>query len=43
MKELLPANDRNRLEFTFDDKNNADYIYSNRIFDVDIEKSENIN
>ena len=40
MKELLPANDRNRLEFTFDDKNNADYIYSNRIFDVDIEKSE---
>ncbi len=40
MKELLPAKDRNRLEFTFDDKNNADYIYSNRIFDVDIEKSE---
>ena len=40
MKELLPQKDRNRLEFIFDNKNNANYIYSNRIFDVDIQKSE---
>ena len=40
MKELLPEKDKNRIEFIFNNKNNANYVFSNRIFDVDINKSK---
>ena len=37
MAELLPEKDRKRLIFLSNkDKDNADYIYSNRIYDVNI-------
>ena len=37
MAELLPEKDRKRLIFLSNkDKENADYIYSNRIYDVNI-------
>ena len=39
MKELLPFEDQKRIEFLFENKNKADYIYSNKIYDVDIRKS----
>ena len=37
-RELLPPEDQ-RIEFLFENKNKADYIYSNKIYDVDIRKS----
>ena len=43
MKELLPSEDQKRIEFVFQDKNKASYIYSNKIFDVDVRKSKKYN
>ena len=40
MKELLPYKDKSRIKFIFNNKNEAKYIYSNEIFDVDARKSE---
>ncbi len=40
MKELLQHEDRIRVKFIFDNKNEANYIYSNEIFDIDVRKSE---
>ena len=40
MKELLPHKDKTRIKFIFDNKNEANYIYSNEIFDVDARKSK---
>ena len=40
MKELLPHKDKIRIKFIFNNKNEANYIYSNEIFDVDVRKSE---
>ena len=39
MKELLPEFDKKRIIFVFDDINKADYVYSNKIFNVNIKKS----
>ena len=43
MKELLPPEDQKRIEFVFNNKNKANYIYSNKIFDVDVRKSKKYN
>ena len=40
MQELLPQSDKKRIEFVFEKKINANYIYSNKIYDVDIRKSK---
>ena len=40
MKELLPEFDKKRIIFVFDDINKADYVYSNKIFNVNIKKSK---
>ena len=43
MKELLPEFDKKRIIFVFDDINKADYVYSNKIFNVNIKKVTNLN
>ena len=40
MRELLPHEDKIRVKFIFDDKRDANYVYSNEIFDVNVQKSE---
>ena len=40
MTELLPESDRNRIVMVFDDIDDADYVYSNRIYNVNINKSD---
>ena len=40
MKELLPHKDKIRIKFIFNNKNEANYIYSNEIFDIDVRKSK---
>ena len=39
MRELLPDSDKKRIVFVFDDINKADYVYSNKIFNVNVNKS----
>ena len=43
MKNLLPIQDRKRIEFVYDDINSADIVYSNRIYNVNINKSKKYN
>ena len=40
MKELLPEYDKKRIFFVYDDINEADYVYSNRIYNVNVKKSK---
>ncbi len=39
MKELLPEFDKKRIVFMYDDIKKADYVYSNRIYNVNAKKS----
>ena len=40
MQELLPLYKKDRIQIIFDNKDNAKYLYSNRIYDVDAKKSK---
>jgi hypothetical protein len=40
MKELLPNKDKKRIIFVYNEIDNADYVYSNKIFNVNAAKSE---
>ena len=40
MQELLPIYKKDRIQIIFDNKDNAKYLYSNRIYDVDAKKSK---
>ena len=36
MKELLPETEQKRIVFVYDDIKNADYVYSNKIYNVNV-------
>jgi len=40
MKELLPEIEEKRVVFVYDDIKNADYVYSNKIFNVNVKLSD---
>ena len=40
MRELLPYEDKIRVKFVFDNTHEANYIYSNEIFNINVQKSE---
>ena len=40
MKELLPEIDQKRIVFVYDDIKNADYVYSNKIYNVNVKLSD---
>ena len=40
MKELLPEIEQKRIVFVYDDIKNADYVYSNKIYNVNVKLSD---
>ena len=40
MKELLPKIDEKRIVFVYDDIKSADYVYSNKIYNVNVKLSD---
>ena len=39
-ERIVPEFDKKRIIFVFDDINKADYVYSNKIFNVNIKKNK---
>ncbi len=40
MKELLPDKDKKRIIFVYNEIDNADYVYSNKIYNINAAKSK---